>query len=356
MKQLNILCLFFLLGLTFGCASKESVLYTHNNNQELLGQGYRQKVDNVLFILDASSSMWEMSYGNQKYQQAKNIILGINQSISALNLRAGLHIIGDTAATRDSLSNESLIYGMTEYTPAQFARAVESVRIKGLTPLSIPLTRSIDTLKSSNGKTAVIVISDGLQVSSDNISPEAAAARLKAAYGENICIYTILIGGDIAGQKTMAEITKAGDCGFATTENALMNTIGMEEFIQTVFFEKISTPPVSFLLNVKFDLDRDIIRPDAKDNLHEIGTFLATHPQISITLEGHTCDIGSERHNSTLSLQRAESVKRYLIQQFEINPARLKTVGYGFTRPVTSNASEEGRQQNRRVMATINSR
>jgi len=104
---------------------------------------------------------------------------------------------------------------------------------------------------------------------------------------------------------------------------------------------------------VKFDFDKDTIRPDATDNLNEVGGFLATHPKITITLEGHTCDMGSERHNSSLSRQRAESVKRYMVRKFHIDPARLTTVGYGFSRPVASNATEKGRQQNRRVMATI---
>ena len=206
---------------------------------------------------------------------------------------------------------------------------------------------------NSTGKIAVIVVSDGLQVSADKTSPETAAIRLKAAYGDRICLYTILMGNDVEGQKTMAAIAKAGECGFATTENAVASTTGMNEFIEKIFYEKLAPPPVSFLLNVKFDLDKDTIRPDATDNLDEVGGFLATHPQIAITLEGHTCDMGSERHNRSLSRQRAESVKRYMVRKFHIDPARLTTVGYGFSRPVASNATEKGRQQNRRVMATI---
>jgi OmpA-OmpF porin, OOP family len=353
MNQLKTILLFLLVTLSFGCAQKDQCLYVNNNHQEFLNKGYRQKVDNFLVIFDGSSSMWDSSNGSRKFSQSKNIILGINQAISNLKLKAGLHIIGDTAATKDIPTNESLIYGMTDYSPAAFAQAVNSVQVKGLTPISTPLTKSIETLKSSVGKIAVIVVSDGLQVSADTTSPETAAIRLKAAYGDKLCIYTILIGNDTEGQKTMAAVAKAGECGFATTENVVANTTGMNEFVEKVFFEKVATPPVSFLLNVKFDFDKDTIRPDAKDNLDEVGGFLATHPKISITLEGHTCDMGSERHNSSLSRQRAESVKRYMVRKFHIDPARLATVGYGYSRPVASNATEKGRQQNRRVMATI---
>jgi OOP family OmpA-OmpF porin len=356
MKRLTLLFLFFFTGLSFGCAQKNQCLYVNDTHQDLLNKGYRQKVDNLLIILDGSTSMGDSYNGSQKFFQAKNSILGINRSISNLKLKAGLHIIGDTAATKNTLANDSLIYGMTDYNPLALAQAVNSVQIKGLTPISIPLTKSVASLKESGGKIAVIVASDGLQVSADQTSPEVAASRLKGAYGDRICIYTILFGGDTEGQKTMAAIAKAGECGFATTANALASTEGMNEFVTKVFFEKTVAPAVSFLLNVKFDFDKDTIRPDAADNLDEVGNFLAAHPQIAITLEGHTCNMGSERYNTNLSQQRAESVKRYMIQKFNIDPARLTSVGYGFSRPVASNATEEGRQQNRRVMATITSK
>ena len=354
MKKLALFLLLILAGLNFGCAQKNQCLYINSNYQELLNKGYHQKVNNVLVIFDGSSSMWDTANGSQKFQQAKEIILGMNQGISGLKLKAGLHIIGDTVATRDSLTNDSLIYGMTDYTSPGFAKAVNSVQIKGVTPISTPLIKSVETLQNSSGSIAVIVVSDGLQFSADKTSPEEAAVRLKAAYGNRLCIYTILIGNAVAGQETMAAVATAGECGFATTANGVASTTGMNEFIEKVFFEKGAPPPVSFLLNVQFDFDQDTIRPDATNNLDEIGSFLVAHPQIAITLEGHTCNMGSERHNSTLSQQRADSVKRYLVKKFHIDPARLATVGYGFSRPVASNSTEQGRRQNRRVMATIN--
>ncbi len=353
MNQLKTFLLLLLVGITFGCAPKSQVLSIDSSHQEeLLKKGYQQKVDSFLVIFDGSSSMWDTYNGTKKFDQSKNIILGMNQGISGLKLNGGLHIIGDTPATKGTLVNDSLIYGMTDYNSTAFAKAVNSVQINGLTPISIPLAKSIDTLKDSSGKIAVIVISDGLQVSADKTSPEDAAAQLKAAYGDRICIYTILIGDAVEGQKTMAAVAKAGECGFATTENAIGNTSGMNDFIEKVFFEKVT--PVSFALHVNFDFDRDTIRPDAKDNLDEVGSFLATNPQISITLEGHTCNMGSEKYNLNLSQKRAESVKRYMTQKFSIDPSRLTAVGYGESRPIASNDTEEGRQQNRRVMATIN--
>lgn len=353
MKHFNIFILLFSLTLILGCGQKNQCLYVESNHQEWEKQGYRQKVDNLLLIFDASSSMWDTSNGVQKFQQSRNIALGLNQGISTLKLQAGLHIIGESPATHDTLANDSLIYGMTAYNPGAFAQAINSVSVKGLTPISAPLLASQKTLKDTSGQIALIIISDGMQVSSNTVAPQEAATQLKAAYGDRLCIYTILIGNAALGQQTMAAVARAGECGFTVTGDTLSSTSGMNDFIRQVFFEKMAPAPVSFLLNVQFDLDRATIRPDAHDNLDEIGGFLAAHPQIAVTLEGHTCDIGSERHNKNLSQQRAASVKRYLVEKFRIDPARLSTIGYGYSRPVATNATEEGRQRNRRVMATI---
>lgn len=358
MKRIGVICLFVLAGFVVSCAPKVMQSFDSDNLAGLKNQGYQQKVDNFLIILDGSSSMWECSKdGNKKLDQAKQIALGINQSIDGLNLKGGLHVIGETKATRGSLVNDSLIYGMTQYSPSEFASAVNSLHSAGLTPISIPLAKSIDTLQNVSGKTAVILISDGIQVSTDKNSPEAAAKQLKSALGDRVCIYTVLIGDDPTGRATMEDVANAGKCGFATTGNDLANSAGISDFVKKVFFEKaIAVPapsPVSFNLHVKFDFDKDTIRPQEEDNLAEVGSFLAMHPEIKVTLEGHTCNMGLEVYNLGLSKRRAESVKRYLVKKFKIDSSRLNTVGYGFSRPLESNDTNKGREANRRVMSTI---
>ena len=356
-RQITILLMLLFVGLVVSCAPKIQQSLVCNNLAGLLNSGYKQKVDNFLIIFDGSSSMWEKYNGTKKFYQARNVILGINQSIDGLKLQGGLHVIGDTKATKGTLVNDSLIYGMTGFSQAEYAKAVNSVEINGLTPISIPLAKSIDTLKTTSGKTAVIVVSDGVQVSSDKTTPQEAAAQLKAAYGDRVCIYTILIGADPVGKNTLQAVADASGCGFATTEGAVATTAGMNDFVQKVFFEKAAVAteqkPVSFNLYVKFDFDKDTIRPEEKDNIDEVGSFLAMHPEINLTLEGHTCNMGSEAYNMGLSQRRAESVKRYMANKFNIDPARLTTVGYAFSRPLESNATEAGRKANRRVMGTI---
>lgn len=91
------------------------------------------------------------------------------------------------------------------------------------------------------------------------------------------------------------------------------------------------------------------IRPESTPTLEEIARALREHPDLRLGIEGHTDSDGEEAHNQTLSEQRAESVKAYLVDKHRIAPERLQPAGFGESRPVSDNRSPEGRQQNRRV-------
>ena len=80
--------------------------------------------------------------------------------------------------------------------------------------------------------------------------------------------------------------------------------------------------------------------------------ILASHPDLHITIEGHTDSVGGEDYNQRLSERRAESVRVYLVQQ-KIPPQAVDASGFGESRPVASNANTAGRQQNRRVELVV---
>lgn len=111
-------------------------------------------------------------------------------------------------------------------------------------------------------------------------------------------------------------------------------------------------PPVRerriVLRGVYFDFDRADIRPDARPVLDEAIQVLRARPDAKLVVEGHTDSVGGEEYNQALSLRRAEAVKNYLVAG-GVAPERITVVGYGETRPVASNDTEEGRAQNRRV-------
>jgi outer membrane protein OmpA-like peptidoglycan-associated protein len=83
--------------------------------------------------------------------------------------------------------------------------------------------------------------------------------------------------------------------------------------------------------------------------LKRFAALLAQHPDWHVTIEGHTDNIGSAEYNQDLSTRRAEAVRQALIGRFGVAAARLEAKGYGLTRPVESNATDQGRAHNRRV-------
>jgi outer membrane protein OmpA-like peptidoglycan-associated protein len=106
-------------------------------------------------------------------------------------------------------------------------------------------------------------------------------------------------------------------------------------------------------LHIQFDINKAIIRPEYHDEVARVGDFMKKYPETTAIIEGHTDNVGTAEHNMELSLQRAESVVNYLVEKFGIDRARLTARGYGMTRPIADNATEAGRQQNRRIEAII---
>lgn len=87
-------------------------------------------------------------------------------------------------------------------------------------------------------------------------------------------------------------------------------------------------------------------------SLPALGRFaelLSQHPDWQVTIEGHTDNIGSAAYNLDLSTRRAAAVRGILISQFKVPAERLKAQGFGLTRPVETNATDQGRAHNRRV-------
>ena len=100
---------------------------------------------------------------------------------------------------------------------------------------------------------------------------------------------------------------------------------------------------------IYFDTGSDAIRQESAPTLKEIGTMLKEHPELKLTIEGHTDNVGKPESNQTLSQKRAAAVRQYLIDNHQIDAGRLEATGLGQTKPVGSNDTAEGRQQNRRV-------
>lgn len=109
---------------------------------------------------------------------------------------------------------------------------------------------------------------------------------------------------------------------------------------------------VTFDSGILFPYDSDAVLPAGRENLRELAGTLQRYPESSVLIVGHTDSTGDESYNYALSERRARGAADYLISQ-GIEPSRVRTTGRGEAEPVASNATEAGRQENRRVEVAI---
>jgi outer membrane protein OmpA-like peptidoglycan-associated protein len=106
------------------------------------------------------------------------------------------------------------------------------------------------------------------------------------------------------------------------------------------------------MADVLFDTARFDLRPIAREKLARFSGIVLAHPGLNLAIEGHTDSTGSDELNQKLSEQRAESVRKYLIEQ-GLPDSSLTATGFGKTMPIADNSTAAGRQQNRRVEIII---
>lgn len=106
------------------------------------------------------------------------------------------------------------------------------------------------------------------------------------------------------------------------------------------------------LNNIFFDFNASTLRSESFPELDKVVTFLVENGNITIEIGGHTDSQGSDDYNQKLSQGRADAVREYLISE-GISSGRITAVGYGESMPETTNDTEEGRQQNRRVVFRV---
>ena len=100
--------------------------------------------------------------------------------------------------------------------------------------------------------------------------------------------------------------------------------------------------------DILFDFNSSALRYESQQTLRDLAGNFQRYPDETITVEGHTDNVGSAEYNQTLSERRAYSVKDYLTSQ-GVPSSRVTATGYGETRPKAGNNTPEGRQLNRRV-------
>jgi outer membrane protein OmpA-like peptidoglycan-associated protein len=109
---------------------------------------------------------------------------------------------------------------------------------------------------------------------------------------------------------------------------------------------------ITFSSGILFQFNLANLQGDAKTNIENLAKTLKKYKDTKILVEGHTDSVGTAEYNQKLSERRAESVVQFA-ESLGVDQSRFTSKGYGFSQPVATNATPEGRQQNRRVEVAI---
>jgi OmpA-OmpF porin, OOP family len=146
-------------------------------------------------------------------------------------------------------------------------------------------------------------------------------------------------------------IRATADKFFAISENLNLDSLvktGHKEIHRNLYLVPIEIGQVVRLNNVFFDFDKWNLRPESYVELDRVVALLSENPSIEIEMGAHTDSRGSDEYNLRLSENRAKSVMEYILSK-GIAASRITSHGYGESKPVATNETDDGRQLNRRV-------
>jgi OOP family OmpA-OmpF porin len=183
------------------------------------------KVDSLLVVADVSRSMQDWG----KIGTEKAFLSSFNQGIPKGLKNAGMRTFGKSA-----YDDTILVQPVEQYDRTAMAALVGDLKAGcGHTPLARALEKAKYDLKETQGDIALLIVSDGENLSCDPIPPTLALSK---KYGERLCIYTVHIGDCKKGKKALKYIPKHAQCGKAVTAGELVSEEAMEDFIAEIFY------------------------------------------------------------------------------------------------------------------------
>lgn len=171
----------------------------------------------------------------------------------------------------------------------------------------------------------------GKEVGTANTSPEDMVYKIVLPFGENY--------GFMASADNYYSVTKNLD---------LSKLEAYQEMEVNLYLAPIQKDEAIRLNNIFFEFGKSVLKEESYPELNRLVKLLTDNPTITIEINGHTDDVGADTDNLKLSQERAAAVVTYLTSK-KIGGNRLSSNGFGETKPLADNKTEEGRQLNRRV-------
>lgn len=172
-----------------------------------------------------------------------------------------------------------------------------------------------------------------------------------------ICLLTLATG---CAKKELLKADEATTQGSATTEkpSAMDSSVDEEVQKEAVIMEKPAPANADASLEeteletIYFDFDSYILSPEARERLFRTSRWLRENPSVTVLVEGHTDEQGSDSYNIVLGERRAKSALQYLLTM-GIDPQRLSVISYGEEKPAATGHEEDAWSKNRRAEFVI---
>ena len=159
----------------------------------------------------------------------------------------------------------------------------------------------------------------------------------------------------VAASETQDVMMMAKKNGYAFTSqyiNSGKDVVGKPMRAKPLDFNPIKEGETYQINNINFATDSYELNEQVMNILSEFVTFMEENPSVKVMIQGHTDNVGDANDNLTLSTNRAQAVNNYLVLE-GIDPNRLEFKGFGESKPIASNDTEEGRSKNRRTEFVI---
>jgi OOP family OmpA-OmpF porin len=312
---------------------------------------YLRMAHNFFIFYDPSASM-DVPYkttGLTRIEAQKTILRESNHSLPPLNWQAGLypHWKGELWLPASPYAFKPY-YRLQNYRKADYGAAIEQLPT---TPQSPPMLQTglmkLEHLLGLPGRTEIFLFSDGKHMTYPGLEPQPLKEARMLAANFDICFNIVSSATDAKGRKLLEDIAAVNSCSQVIDFDTAFNH--PEHLLGKLYLD---TQAGDFS-NILFDFDKSFIRPEHHAHLDRLGQLLRDNPNVYAVLSGFCDSVGTEAYNIGLSQRRAESVRRYLQKKFALKKDRVLLYWYGYANPVASNATEEGRQLNRRVTIVL---
>lgn len=314
---------------------------------------WKPAVDAFVVLLDTSGSMKDDSGAQSKMHSAQDLVARMNSAVPPFDFQSGMITFGKGAGTCIGAGTANTIYALADYNQAGFASALSSIECAAsTTPIAEAIQSTTDMLDGNTGPVAVFIVSDFRWTDPGAVS--AALAELTAAQGDNLCLHTVKIGDFSGNDDLIGAMADSSPCGSSIDAADIAGATALSNYVTESLLAPVAFETYTISATTLFGFDDATLTPTGRAELGDLADYIKGMGMgvSGVEVTGHTCSIGTEGYNGRLSVRRATAVAQFLASQ-GVDPALIDVRGMGESQPVADNATEAGREQNRRVEVRI---